>query len=695
VPWIWLRARRGTRLGGLLTAIGAPDTTVPSSALPIHRSALRTPRAPSVPGRRSGVGALGRVEVVAVLVAAALAFAYYAWSSRYWIDLLDEGYFLYLASRVQAGDLPYRDFDTYYTPGIFYLFAWTFNLFGLSVVPIRLLMAAMRVLLGLLLYRLTRRVAAWPFALLPFLIIAAVDGEPVFPEPHPSWPAILASLGLIEAIVRHQTGGGRRWLVVAGALAGVACAFKQNVGAFAVLAIGGYLLFRECRPTGMLLHGAQGLFALALAAAVTVLLWPGLSPQLAVTVWLPILATLGLLVRSAWARIRVDDRAAGLASFAVDAAAAAAAFVAVTLAWLVPLTLALGFDGVPWGLFIGNVNQGALILPLDPPPPATRPVLLLAIWLPTVAALAAGWRGRPARALLIGGLVASVLAVAVPVAHPPDESLAEDAELYPWLSFVYAQLGTLFIYLPALGAWAGLALLGRASARRAPIQPLAWYLLAGTLVALALYPRVDVIHAMFAGPPLLVVGAWGLARAHRALAGHAGRLSQVGAYLSLLVVPIAAVAPHAYWRYVTVTHADPRAPTPPAYVDLGLARARVRVPDLLATSVRGAVEYVRVGTPPGAPFFAYPIDPLFYFLADRPNPTRFNHFFEGALTAADLQQVIGDLERTKPRYVLWDHGGAVYARAGVTDRPLTDYIWGCYSRVATFTPYLILERRCP
>ena len=90
----------------------------------------------------------------------------------------------------------------------------------------------------------------------------------------------------------------------------------------------------------------------------------------------------------------------------------------------------------------------------------------------------------------------------------------------------------------------------------------------------------------------------------------------------------------------------------------------MRVPEHIATSVRGAVEYVQAGTPPGAPFFAYPVDPLFNFLADRPNPTRFNHFIAGALTPSDLEEVIRDLERAKPRYVLWDHGGVVYFKAG-------------------------------
>jgi hypothetical protein len=652
-----------------------------------------------LPDGRASLGAPGRIESVAVLVAAAVIFVLYVWSSRYWLDLIDEGYFIYLSSRVQAGDLPYRDFDTYYTPGIFYLYAWTFNLFGVTVMPIRILMSAVRVLWALLLYRLTRRVAPWPFAILPFLVVAAVDAAPVFPEPHPSWPAILATLALIEAIALHQTRGGRRWIVVAGALAGLTFAFKQNLGAFVALAIGAYLLLRPRPQTGRLLLVAQGGFALVLAAAAAVLLWPGRSPQLAATIWLPLLGTLALLLWSAWRQARDIGSPGGwsgsLGPFLLDGMAAGGAFVAVTLAWLIPLTMALGVHGVPWGVFVGNVNQGALILPLDPPPPGTRAVFLTALWLPLVLATVLGRRGLLSRWLVGGLLVASVLILLLPVGYVVDEGLVEDPGFYPWLNVLNDELGGLFVYLPSIGAWVGLAMLLAAVARRAPIEPLAWYLLVGTLTLLGLYPRVDTIHAMFAGPPLLVVGVWGLAWAHRSLSRHLPPVSRVLIYASLLVVPVAAVAPHVYWRYVTVAHADPRASIPPAYVDLGLERAPILMPENYATSIRGAVEYVQAGTPAGAPFFTYPVDPLFNFLADRPNPTRFNHFIAGALTPSDLDDVIRDLERAKPRYILWDHGGATYFKADLTNRPLSDYIWGCYSQVANFTPYLILERRCP
>ena len=83
---------------------------------------------------------------------------------------------------------------------------------------------------------------------------------------------------------------------------------------------------------------------------------------------------------------------------------------------------------------------------------------------------------------------------------------------------------------------------------------------------------------------------------------------------------------------MTIVHADPRSPTPPASVDRGLEQAPVRLPEHIAASVRGAVEYIQAGTPPRAPLFVYPVVPLFNFLSDRPNPTRFNHFIAGADT---------------------------------------------------------------
>ena len=664
--------------------------------------------------------AVGRhVEAITVALAAVGIFAVYARSHQYSVDLADEGYFLHLASRVHRGDLPYRDFDTYYTPGVFYLYAATFELFGTSILTVRDLLAGVRLACALLLYGLTRRVAPPPFAVLPFLAIAAIDATPVFPEPHPAWMGLLLTLATLEAITRHRASGRLRWVAAAGAAAGLAFLFKQNVGAFAALAVGSYLVLRSRgeRRTGRLVLAIRASFAAGLGLVVTLLLWPALDPLLAGAIWLPALATLGLLLRWGWGGARSSDWWAGARPMLAECALAGAAFVGVTLLWLVPLTLALGPSDTPFGLFVGAVNQGALILPLEPPPRAARELALAAIWLPLVLALLGrsdAWRRRPApstsaatdasrrrwRTTLGAAAAMSLLVLAMPTYTGPREPLAEDPSFFPWLDRLDAELNTLYLYLPALGAWAGLAAVVLIARRRTDdarvAQPgehdrragelVSWYLLVGTLAVLAMYPRSDTLHAMFAGPPLFVVGAWAMHRAHRALVGDAGWTFRAAVFAALLLVPVAAVAPHAYWRYVTIVHADPRSPTPPSYVPLGLDRAMVLAPEHVADNVRGAVELVRAGTPPGEPFFAYPAVPMFNFLADRPNPTRFDHFFPGAITARDMAEVIEHLEATAPRYAHWHHRGVLYSRTAPANPPLSDHIGRCYEQVANFPP---------
>src|SRR4051794_24097620 len=110
-----------------------------------------------------------RLPLIEPLVVGAGAVAVagaYAWRARFGIDLGDEGYFLDLAARVMRGELPYRDFDTYYTPGIFYLYAATFSVFGISISAARMVMIGVRVACALLLYRLARHITVPSFAVL-------------------------------------------------------------------------------------------------------------------------------------------------------------------------------------------------------------------------------------------------------------------------------------------------------------------------------------------------------------------------------------------------------------------------------------------------------------------------------------------------------------------------------------------------
>jgi hypothetical protein len=638
----------------------------------------------------SRFGRVPRAEVFGLLAIAGGVLVFYAWSGQFWIDVVDEGYFLDLSSRVLHGALPYRDFDTYYTPGVFYLFALVLKLFGASMLPIRLLMAGVRAAIALLLLVLGRRCAPWPIAVLPLAILLLLDHWPIEPEPHPSWPALLACLLAMELTARHLGSSRRRWLALAGAAAGLSFLFKQNTGAFTLLALVGYVLLRPRPVNGLLLRVGRVSYAIGSGAMVTFLLWPNLDPLFAATLWLPAIATLALM----GARGFLQDSGNltdGVRESLPDLAVVVAAFALVTIVWLAPLVVALGPDQTPLGLFVGSVNETGLVEPFVSIYSAGVPLLLVATWIP----LALGLYRRQRRARLVATCAATavtVLLLSLPADPGGSGALTSDEQLLPLLTALNDTFGALHLYLPALAAWAGVAALAFGIDSKSSVSsPGVWYLLFGVLLALTLYPRVDASHVLVASPPILLAGAWALAQVDRSSA-RAGTPLRLTLMAALLLVPAAALSPQIVWRLATIASPDAERPRL-AYESVGLQRAPMMVPVQVAEDTRGVVQYIQDNTPPGTPLLVYPAAPLLNFLSDRPNPTRFDHFLPGALSQRDFAQVIDALERSRPPYVIWDHRGVIVWQTDEANRPLSDYIWQCYQQVASFNLYLVLERR--
>ena len=93
-------------------------------------------------------------------------------------------------------------------------------------------------------------------------------------------------------------------------------------------------------------------------------------------------------------------------------------------------------------------------------------------------------------------------------------------------------------------------------------------------------------------------------------------------------------------------------------------------------------------------------NPLFYVLADRPNPTRYDIAAPGVVTSAPVQrEIVGDLERAgRPLGMRWDdpvsaapEPNAAGKSSGVTI--LDDYLHREYRETARFGNYVMLERR--
>jgi hypothetical protein len=618
-------------------------------------------------------------ELTTIVVATIAAVAGYAWLSRLGIDLADEGYFLDLASRVQAGELPYRDFDTYYTPGIFYLDGAVLSLFGENVLPPRLLMACARVGCALVGYVVARRLASPGFAAIPAIVIALLG---MMVGPHPGWPALFATLVMIAVLTRANDSHARRWLVLAGAAGALAFLFKQNVGAFALLGAVGYVVLVSATEAGRLLLAVRASFAATLALVTYHFLAPLLDIKLGSAVWLPLVAIVIILV--VWSRPVWNATFVGIDLLLRDVAALAVGASVVTAAWLVPLTLSLGVQHTPFSLFLGNVNQGALIFRLDGLPQSTALIGLIAVWTPLVVAGAF----RPLTSVVRGpALVAVAVTPTVfllPTRGIPLDPLTSEPEQLPRLAALDSELGSLLLYLPVLCALAAVLLLMKQRYRVPRPPPVACLVLVGALSKLGLFPRADTAHAILAGVPLVLVGGWVLDVIYTGLSRGVSLARKVAVFAALLIVPVSALAPHIYGRSITLRDGP--------HVPLGIDRAAVVLQPSEASPLRDAVAFVRDHTAPGDPLFAYPMDPLVNFLADRPNPTRFDHFLPGALSPADMRGVVADLEASRPRYVFWDHGSVVFWETDRANRVLSDYIWRCYTEAAAFRLYLVLER---
>lgn len=142
----------------------------------------------------------------------------------------DEGILLQGAQRILAGQVPYRDFFSFYTPGSYYLLAAVFRIFGDSIVVARVVLAVTGASLSALVYVLARRFCSRRVA----AIAAAMTTLSALPYRFlvlHNWDSTLWACFAIYFAIRFVEEPRSLWSLAVGWFAALTVLFEQSKGA--------------------------------------------------------------------------------------------------------------------------------------------------------------------------------------------------------------------------------------------------------------------------------------------------------------------------------------------------------------------------------------------------------------------------------------------------------------------------------
>lgn len=172
-------------------------------------------------GRRDSLIASGFFAVTVVYL---LAFL------RYSALEPDEGIVLQGAQRILDGQLPYKDFFSFYTPGSFYLVAALFKIFGNSFAIARFSIVIVGALFPVLTYAFARRASSRSMALFAASLTIVAGVAYRFLVLHNWYSTLLACLALYAALRMLKTHRVI-WAITAGTLCSITVLFEQSKGA--------------------------------------------------------------------------------------------------------------------------------------------------------------------------------------------------------------------------------------------------------------------------------------------------------------------------------------------------------------------------------------------------------------------------------------------------------------------------------
>lgn len=166
------------------------------------------------------------------------SLAYLCFFRRFSTRDLDEGIILQAAERVLRGQIPYRDFFLFYTPGSVYLQAALFKVFGDTLAVARTGIAFVGAACSVVTYCLARRVCSRRISLFAAGMTTTVSVTYRFVVVHNWYSTLFTCLG-VYAAVRLLESGQKRWAFLTGSLIALTILTEQSKGA---ALLGGFVL---------------------------------------------------------------------------------------------------------------------------------------------------------------------------------------------------------------------------------------------------------------------------------------------------------------------------------------------------------------------------------------------------------------------------------------------------------------------
>src|SRR6266849_5005804 len=142
----------------------------------------------------------------------------------------DEGILLQGGQRILEGQIPYRDFFSFYSPGSFYLVAALFKVFGDSFVVARLSLAVTGAACSVVTYLLARRVCSRAVSVFAAALTTVAGVAYRFLVLHNWYSTLLACLALY-CFVRLLESRKPAWAFATGSLCSLTTMFEQSKGA--------------------------------------------------------------------------------------------------------------------------------------------------------------------------------------------------------------------------------------------------------------------------------------------------------------------------------------------------------------------------------------------------------------------------------------------------------------------------------